>query len=75
MSEAVAKVVRVATGEYLGLVFQAPESARMNYTITVSLEIIAIGVLRLRIATSATLFCTEGAGSGHEESLPHCVIG
>src|SRR5438128_1943787 len=75
MSETVAKVVRVATGEYLGLVFQSAESPRMNDTIAVTLEIIAIRVLRLGIAPSATLFCTEGVGSEHGKSLPQWVIG
>src|SRR5436309_1548034 len=61
-------MVGVATGEYVGLVFQAPERPRMNYTITVSLEITAIRVLRLRIASTAALFCRSGAGRGRCES-------
>ena len=51
--EAIAEVIGEASGEYLRLVFQTAESARMYDAVAVTLVVVAIGMRRFRIAASA----------------------
>src|SRR5438477_367376 len=50
--QAISKVVGVSASENLGLGFEAAESSRMNYAVTVSLKIIAIRMRRLGVAAA-----------------------
>ena len=53
MRQTIAEVIGEASGEYLRLIFQTAESARVDDTIAVTLVVIAIGMRRFRIAASA----------------------
>ena len=41
----------------------------MDHAITVALEIVAIGMARLWIATSIAIFSTQRVGGEHDDSL------
>jgi hypothetical protein len=68
VGQAVAEVVGVAASENLSLGFQAAESAGMNDAIAVALEVVAVGMLRLRMTASAGVFRANGVGG---ERLNH----
>src|ERR1700722_7941336 len=70
VSQAIAKVVGVATGKNLGLRFEPAEGAGMDNAITVALKIVAIRMLRLGMATSAGIFDAHRVVGEHETSLP-----
>jgi hypothetical protein len=69
VGQSVAEVVRVAAREDLGLGFEAPESARMDDPVTVALEVVAVGMLRLGAAATARLIYAHRVISEHERSL------
>jgi hypothetical protein len=69
VGETVAEVVGVAAGEDLGFVFEAAKGAGMDDTITVALEIVAIGMGYFRDAASAGMFYVDRVASGHGKSL------
>jgi hypothetical protein len=63
MGQTVAKMIRIAAGKNLRLVFQSPERPGMDHAITIALEVRAIGVSGLRISTSPTFFLRESVSS------------
>ncbi len=63
--EAIAEVIGVARGEYLGLGFEAAESTRMDDAVPVARVIVAIGMLRLREAAAASAAHVHGVGCEH----------
>src|SRR5271166_6300996 len=67
--QARAEVVRVAAGEDLGLVLQAAERARVNYAVAVTLEGIAVGMRRLRIAAPAGILRAHRVAGEHKRSV------
>src|SRR5215831_6496957 len=67
--EAVAKVIGITPRKDLGLVLQPAESAGMDHAVTVALKIVAVGMARLRIATSTAIFGTQRVGGEHDDSL------
>jgi hypothetical protein len=56
MREAVAEVVGKAPSEDLGLVFQPTKSASVDDAIAVALVHVTVGMVRLRMASSARIF-------------------
>jgi hypothetical protein len=56
MRQPVAEVIRVPSREYLGLGLKPAKGSRMDYTIAVSLKIVAVGMRWLRIAPAPGLF-------------------
>ena len=50
--QAISKVVGVSASENLGFGFEAAESSRVNYAVTVALKIIAIMMRRLGVAAA-----------------------
>ena len=67
--QASAKVVGVAAGEDLRLVFQPAEGARVDDAVAVTLKCIAIGMRRLGIAASARFLHANGIRCEHRRSL------
>ncbi len=65
MSQPVAKMVRVAVGEDLRLIFKPAKRARMDHAVTVTLEVCAIGMAWLGIATASAFFLLESVRSLH----------
>ena len=59
--QAISKVVGVSASENLGLGFEAAESSRVNYAVTVSLKIIAIRMRRLRVAAATGVLHRVGS--------------
>jgi hypothetical protein len=53
VGQAVAKVIREALREDLGLVLQAPESAGMHDAVAVSLKIVSVGMGKFGVAAAA----------------------
>src|SRR5690349_6873213 len=72
MSQAVAEVVRIATGEDLCFGFQTAESASMDNAVPVTLEIVAVGMLGLGEAASAGLRDLHRVRREHPRSLAKC---
>jgi hypothetical protein len=64
--ETVAKVVGVPKGENLSLIFEASKGARMDDTVAVALEVVAVRMRRLGEAAPAGLFHANGAIGEHE---------
>jgi hypothetical protein len=56
MRQPVPEVIRVPSGEYLGLRLKPAKGSRMDYTVAVSLKIVAVGMLWLRIAPPVGVF-------------------
>jgi hypothetical protein len=56
MRQPVPEVIRVPSGEYLGLRLKPAKGSRMDYTVAVSLKIVAVGMRWLRIAPALGLF-------------------
>ena len=69
MGQAIAKVIGMAASKNLRLVFEAAEGARVDDTITIALEVVAIGMRRLREAASARIFDMHRVAGQHGESL------
>src|ERR1019366_7315286 len=69
VGQAGAKVVRVAAGEDLRLVFQPAERPSMDDAITVALKGVTVGMRRLRIAPSARVLHAKRVAGEHEMSL------
>ena len=69
VGEAITKVIRVAAGEDLRLIAEAPECARMNDAIAVALEVVAERMRRLRIAAPASILDAHREISQHGGSL------
>ncbi len=70
--EAIAKMVGIARGENLRFGFQAAERARMNHAVAVARVIVAIRVLRFRVAAAARAAHVHGVGREHFR--PHCIV-
>ena len=60
VGQPVAEMIGKPRREYLRLVFQAAEGARVHHAVAVALVIIAVGMPRLGEAASAPLFRLEG---------------
>ena len=80
MGQAVAKMVGVAAGEDLRLVFEAPKSTCMDDAVPVPFKIITVGVGRLPIPAASALLHPHGIagqlfsrprrhGSSHRDSI------
>src|ERR1035438_4348245 len=65
--QAVAEVVGVAAGEDLSLRFQPPEGARVDDSIPVPREVVAVGVGRLGMAASAGVLYAHRVIGEHEK--------
>src|SRR5215469_5303657 len=63
--EPVAEMIGVAASEYLGFCLESPESSSMNYAVAVALEVVAVGMLQLRIPSPAGLVHVHGVFSEH----------
>ena len=63
--QAIAKMIGLATGENLGLGFQAPEGTGMNDAVAIALKIVAVGVRGLGMAASERHFSTDSIRSQH----------
>src|SRR5580698_7185623 len=74
VGQAGAKVVGVAAGEDLRLVFETAESAGVDDAIAVTLERIAIRMRRLGIAASAGILDADGVRSEHRRSLAAVML-
>ena len=68
----VAEVVGIATGEDLGLGFETAEGAGVNDAVAVTLEVVAVGMLRLGEAASAGVFDVHRVRCQHGWSLAEC---
>src|ERR1700759_5176980 len=64
-------MIGIASGENLGLGFEPAKSARVNYAITVTLKIVAIGMLRLGKTPAARVLHMDRVGS---QGLNHLII-
>jgi len=60
VSQAIAKVVGIAAGEYLSLRLQTAKGAGMNDTVAIALKVVAVGMRRFGMATSAGVFYVDG---------------
>ncbi len=69
VSQTIAKVVRIAAGENLRLVFKPTECACVNDAIAVALKVIAIRVRRFRETSSARLLHVHRISSEHRASV------
>jgi hypothetical protein len=69
VGQTVAEVVGVAASEDLRFRFKAAESSGVNDAVTVPLEVVAIGMLRLRMTAAAGVLHANGVGGEHGESL------
>jgi hypothetical protein len=56
MRQPVPEVIRVPSGEYLGLRLKPAKGSRMDYAVAVSLKIVAVGMRWLRIAPPPGVF-------------------
>src|SRR5258708_37907459 len=65
----VAKMIGIAPGKNLRLIFQPAKRPGVDYAVAVTLKIVAIGVLRLRIPAPKTLLRTTRVGGPHGASL------
>ena len=65
VGQPVAKVIGVAAGENLGLGFEAAEGTRVDNPVTVALEVVAVGMLRLGVAATARLLYAHRVISEH----------
>jgi hypothetical protein len=73
MGEAVAEVVRKARRENLSLILEAAEGAGVHEAVTVALELGAVGVRGLRIASQTTLAGREAEpAEGGEHAGGYC---
>ena len=59
--QAISKVVGVSSSENLGFGFEAAESSRVNYPVTVALKIIAIRMRRLGVAAATGVLHRVGS--------------
>src|ERR1700730_16891441 len=69
MSQTVAKVIGIAAREDLSLVFETPKSSRMDDAVAVALEVVAVGMQRLRETPSAGMLHLHGVAGQHSRSL------
>ena len=69
VGQAIAEVVGKAAGKDLCFGFEPAKGAGMNDAVTVTLEIVAIGMLGLRNSASAGLFDPHGVVGQHNGSL------
>jgi hypothetical protein len=60
VSQAIAKVVGVAAGEYLSLRFQTAKGACMDDAVAIALEVVAVGMRRFGMAASAGILYVDG---------------
>jgi hypothetical protein len=60
-----AEMIADAMRKNLGLVLEPTESPRMDDAVAVALEVVTIGMRRLRITASARLVSEDGVRSGH----------
>jgi hypothetical protein len=67
-------MVRVAARENLGLVFETAEGAGVDDAVAVALEVVAIGMGRLREAASAGMFHLHRVGGQHGDSLALLIL-
>jgi hypothetical protein len=65
----VAEMIGVSPREHLGFGFQPAECPRVDYPVTIALKVIPVGMLRLRIATSAAALYLYSKVGQHESSL------
>ena len=69
VGQPVAKVIGVAAGENLGLGFEAAEGTRVDNPVTVALEVVAVGMLRLGVAATARLLYAHRVISEHGKRI------
>src|SRR6266516_1652462 len=69
VSEAVAEMVAVATGEDLGFGFKAAEGTGVDDAVAVALKVVAVGMRGLREAASERVSYLHRVGSRHGGSL------
>ena len=69
MRQTIAEVIGKTAGENLRLIFQTAKGARVDDTIAVTLEVIAIGMRRFRIAASAGLLDSHSVRGEHGFSV------
>src|SRR6202142_3837895 len=74
VSQAIAEVVRVTTGEDLGFSLKTPKRPRVDDAITVALKVVAVRMLRLGITASAGLFHAYGVVGEHFQSLTETAL-
>ena len=69
VGQPVAKVIGVAAGEDLGLGLEAAESTRVDNPVTVALEVVAVGMLRLGVTATARLLYAHRVISQHGKRI------
>ena len=69
VSQAIAKMVGVTADKNLCLGFQPAKGPRMNYAVAVPLEVVAVTMLRFRVATPARLFHPHGVVGQHGQRI------
>lgn len=67
--EAIAEMIAVSAREDLRLGFEAAERAGVNHTVAVALEIVAVGMRRLRKAASAGVLDVHRVAGQHKGSV------
>lgn len=74
VSQTIAKVIGIAAGENLSLIFEAAKGSRVNDAVAVALKIVAIGMRRFReTAPAGVLYLNRVAGQ-HARSLAEAVL-
>jgi hypothetical protein len=74
VSQTIAKVVGVTAGKDLGFRLQTAERSGVNDAISVTLKVVAVGMLRLGITASAGLLHPHGVVGEHGESLTEAAL-
>jgi hypothetical protein len=64
-------MIRIASGKDLGLGLKPPKGTGMNDSVSVALEIVAIGMPQFRMTPTARLLHLHGVWS---QRLHHCII-